>query len=103
MVNIGSGNGLFPDGTKPLTEPMLIKRQLGPPALIQSNIYLNIHDVNLQVLFKIYTFKITATSPRGQWVNLRETYTLSTQIPTVSWMNKWNEQTEHNAIGLKLD
>ena len=22
-VNIGSGNGLLPDGTKPLTEPML--------------------------------------------------------------------------------
>ena len=23
LVNIGSGNGLLPDGTKPLAEPML--------------------------------------------------------------------------------
>ena len=26
-VNIGSGNGLLPDGTKPLSEPMLIYHQ----------------------------------------------------------------------------
>ena len=26
-VNIGSGNGLLPDGTKPLPEPMLIYHQ----------------------------------------------------------------------------
>ena len=26
-VNIGSGNGLLPDGTKPLPEPMLTYRQ----------------------------------------------------------------------------
>ena len=25
LVNIGSGNGLVPDGTKPLPEPMLTK------------------------------------------------------------------------------
>ena len=28
-VNIGSGNGLLPDGTKPLPEPMLTYHQLG--------------------------------------------------------------------------
>ena len=28
--NIGSGNGLLPDGTKPLPEPMLSYYQLGP-------------------------------------------------------------------------
>ena len=27
-VNIGSGNGLLPDGTKPLPEPLLTHRQL---------------------------------------------------------------------------
>ena len=26
FVNIASGNGLVPDGTKPLTEPMLTKQ-----------------------------------------------------------------------------
>ena len=28
MVNIGSGNGLLPDGTKPLPEPILMYCQL---------------------------------------------------------------------------
>ena len=31
-VNIGSGNGLLPDGTKPLPEPMLTYHQSGPVA-----------------------------------------------------------------------
>ena len=29
LVNIGSGNGLLPDGTKPLPEPMLTNHQWG--------------------------------------------------------------------------
>ena len=29
-VNIGSGNGLLPDGTKPLPEPMLTDHQRSP-------------------------------------------------------------------------
>ena len=29
-VNIGPGNDLLPDSTKPLSEPMLICYQLGP-------------------------------------------------------------------------
>ena len=33
-VNIGSGNGLLPDGTKPLPEPMLTDHQLGPVRFI---------------------------------------------------------------------
>ena len=32
-TNIGSGNELLPDGTKPLPEPMLTYRQLGPVAV----------------------------------------------------------------------
>ena len=34
LVNTGSGNGLLPDGTKPLPEPMLTYHQLGPVAFI---------------------------------------------------------------------
>ena len=33
-VNIGSGNGLFPDGTKPLPEPMLTDHQWSPVTFI---------------------------------------------------------------------
>ena len=37
LGNIGSGNGLVPDGTKPLPEPMLIYHQWGPLELIWVN------------------------------------------------------------------
>ena len=33
-VNTGSGNGLLPDGTKPLPEPMLTDHQLSPVTFI---------------------------------------------------------------------
>ena len=33
-VNIGSGNGLLPDGTKPLPEPMMTDRQWNPVTFI---------------------------------------------------------------------
>ena len=33
-VDIGSGNGLLPDGTKPLPEPMLTSHQQGLVAFI---------------------------------------------------------------------
>ena len=51
-VNIGSGNGLLPDGTKPLPEPMLVKSS----------------DIN--ILFENYMSKISFKCPRGQWVKL---------------------------------
>ena len=34
LVNTGSGNGLLPDGTKPLLEPMLTYHQYGPETFI---------------------------------------------------------------------
>ena len=35
-VNIGSGNGVLPDGTKPLAEPMLTYQQYGLEWLSES-------------------------------------------------------------------
>ena len=37
-VNIGSGNGLLPYGTKPLTEPMLTYHQYGHVASTQGQL-----------------------------------------------------------------
>ena len=37
LVNIGSGNGLLPDGTKPLPEPKLTFRKHGPVTLSKGN------------------------------------------------------------------
>ena len=52
-VNIGSGNGLLPDDTKPSPEPMLW------------------HAPEGNIVWKaqyIHVIKITIVSPRGQWV-----------------------------------
>ena len=38
-VNIGSGNGLLPDGTKPLPEPMFTYRQWGPKTFTWKKFY----------------------------------------------------------------
>ena len=38
-VNIGSGNGLMPDGTKPLPEPVLTYHKYGPVAITQELFY----------------------------------------------------------------
>ena len=65
MVNIGSGNGLVPSGTKPLPEPMLnMKFHIGPmqcwvmsgpfsKALCFALIHINFHTIfvnNLKVM-----------------------------------------------------
>ena len=68
LVNTDPGNGLVLDSTKPLSEPMLTYFQQSPLKFIQGYVYLNTQDINPQIVFKIYTFEITATSPSGQWV-----------------------------------
>ena len=51
-VNIGSGNGLLPDGTKPLPEPMLTY-QWGPVTFIpgQNHKYLSCQSLDLAWAF----------------------------------------------------
>ena len=51
-VNIGSGNGLLPDGTKPLPEPMLTDDQWG----LKCGIHLR---PILQEVLKISTLKMS--------------------------------------------
>ena len=36
---------------------------------LQDRVYLNTHIINPQDVFEIYTFKITATSPKGNELN----------------------------------
>ena len=63
-VNIASGNGLLPDGTKPIPEPMLTCHQ---------RFGIHLHSISQEMLinliinvFRDYTFRIIF--PRGQWV-----------------------------------
>ena len=67
-VNIGSGNGLVPDSTKPLPEPMLTNHQWSPVTFRSGQFHkrcLN-HQSNP---FENYMSKISFNFPRGQWVN----------------------------------
>ena len=46
-VNIGSGNGLLPDGTKPLPEPIMTYHEGGPVAITLRTILLEIHQPSI--------------------------------------------------------
>ena len=68
-VCMGSGNGLLPDGTKPLSEPVLTYHQSVLSHSPESNLTRSAHELNPYHVFRGYTFKITTTSLSGQWVN----------------------------------
>ena len=66
-VNIVSGNGLLPDGTKPLPEPMLTYHKYGPMTFILGQFhkrYLTAIDHKNQL--ENLSSKIYFESPRGQ-------------------------------------
>ena len=68
-LNIGSGNGLLPDGTKPLPEPMLTNHQFSLVACTLGLFQGNTQDMYPWCEFQNNSFwDITATSPRGQRV-----------------------------------
>ena len=69
LVNTGSGNGLLPDGTKPLPEPMLTYHQQGPVAFFWWHYHKKIwRNQSVKQKIEDYFFKITLRSPSGQWV-----------------------------------
>ena len=69
-VNIGSGNDLLPDSTKPLPEPMLTDHQWGLVAFTWEQFHKCLWTLICNMCSEITFLKITAASPRGQWVKL---------------------------------
>ena len=66
LVRIGSGNGLLPDSTKPLPEPMLTYHQLSAVTTTEGNFTWNTSTMKYwNKLEKNFSF----ISPRGQWGN----------------------------------
>ena len=63
FVNIGSGNGLLPDGTKPLPEPMLTKL-----LCLWHSHKRNLTELAQSITWVNNTFRIIATYASGQWV-----------------------------------
>ena len=69
-VNIGSGNGLLPDGTKPLPEPMLTDHKWSQVTFILGLFHMRcLNHQSLKSVFENYMSKISFIFPRGQWVN----------------------------------
>ena len=70
LVNIGSGNGLVPSGTKPhLNQCWLIINEVLYPAFSWWPFHQQCWWCGHYGVFENYTFEITAPSPRGQWVH----------------------------------
>ena len=73
---LGSGNGLLPDGPKPLPDPGNVDLSVSIQFFVLSylpktNFTGSAQDMDLLNKFEKYTCKIIPTSPRGQWVDLR--------------------------------
>ena len=67
-VNIGSGNGLLPDGTKPLPESVLTNHQWGLAAFISEHFHWKCSGyISLTWVWKLQ-IECTVTRPRDQWV-----------------------------------
>ena len=68
-VNIGSGNGPVPGGTKPRPEAILTYHELGSVASPRKLFHRNYSKYQFEKNeIKNYSFKIISTSPRGHWV-----------------------------------
>ena len=69
LVNIGSDNGLLPDGTKPLPEPMSTSHPWGLMAFTWGHFHRKYwRHLSLAWVKKNHWFIITTTSHRDQWV-----------------------------------
>ena len=79
-VNIGSGNGLLFDGTKPLPEPMLTDHQWSPVTLILGQFHKRcLNHQSLKSVWKLHVYNSIQIS-QGQWVNM----TLHCNRPTIT-------------------
>ena len=63
-----SGNGLLPDGTKPLPEAMLTYHHTVQRHSSEGNFTINTSAINHWNYLENYLSKISFKSPRGQWV-----------------------------------
>ena len=53
VVIIGSGNGLLPNGTKLLTEPIMIYNHCITPEHLRE-ISMNMYDISCQMIWKLF-------------------------------------------------
>ena len=88
LVNIGSGNGLLPDSTKPLPGPMLDNHQRGLVAFILWQFYRKYSRyISLKLLFEVIYLRLQLHLPGGQRVN----HTINGTIDILK-LNQWWHQ-----------
>ena len=93
-VNIGSGNGLLPDSTKPLPEPMLTHHHQGHVAFIGGHYLEKIWRCqSVKQDWKLH-YRIAFRSPRGQWVKCcySRLFSMFHTLPLCSTMNQFTSQ-----------
>ena len=76
-VNIGSGNGLLPNGTKPSPEPMLTYHQYGSLKFILDKVKISITEIT--------HYKFGTTSPRAQWVKQNDQHFADSILKCISF------------------
>ena len=69
LVNTGSGNGLLPNSTKPLSESVLIYHHLRYSDIHSRIMFIQMIKVSIYK-FEMYTYEMLATSLREQWVTV---------------------------------
>ena len=87
MVNTGSSNGLLPDSTKPLPEPMLTYYQLNPVTFIWMQFhkrYLCDQPLNL-------VLKFLQISQGGQWVNSFKPWYMLQKVIELIIPSRWKK------------
>ena len=66
FVNIGSDNGLFPEGIKPISEPMVTSFQLKPSG---KSLNKNIDTIRGSFVFEHDVCKMATILLKPQWLN----------------------------------
>ena len=83
-VNIGSGNGLLPDGTKPLPEPMLTDPWWSPVTFILGQFHKRcLNHQSLKISFKLTCLKLHSNVPGAN---------------ELIWMWKWCVMCSHKRL-----
>ena len=70
LVSIDSGNGLLPDGAKPLPEPMLTYRKYRPVTFIWGNFTRDTPAINHENQLQFAYIKFISNLPRANWLNI---------------------------------
>ena len=70
VVDVGSGNGLLPEDTKSIPEPMLTNLQWGLVAFTQGQFHWKCSIYLTLIWVRNYWFNIAATPSRGQWAKV---------------------------------